>query len=205
MKKLENPQECIYEFHCRYYNKYGYPPTVREICEAVGLSSPATVHTHLKTMESKGLIHKDPNKQRTFTIPALQRTVEPQIPLLGSVAAGIPIMAEENIEDSYALPQLLMSGTDIENAFMLHVHGDSMINAGIHDQDIIVVSQGQPINEGDIVVARVDSDKVTVKRFFCDEHNSIRLMPENPNYEPICLSSDRVEIVGKVTGLMRRF
>lgn len=204
MKKLSNPQEAIYAYLCEYYEDRGYPPTVREICDAVGLSSPATVHTHLKTMEAKGLIRKDPKKQRTFIIPALQRTQTPSVPLLGNVAAGIPILAEENVEDSFPLPRLLTNGTGKDDAFMLHVHGDSMVNAGICDQDIIVVSVGQHVDEGDIIVARVDGGEVTVKRLHCDGAQ-ISLIAENPNYQPICLPAERVEIVGKVTGLMRRF
>ncbi len=203
MKKLANSQESIYAYLCEYYGAYGYPPTVREICEAVGLSSPATVHAHLKAMEAKGLIHKDAKKQRTFIIPNLQLARTVDVPLLGNVAAGIPILAEENVEDTFPLPRLLTSGSGKDDAFMLHVQGDSMINAGIFDQDIIVVSIGQQVEDGDIIVARVDGGEVTVKRLHCDGEQ-ISLLPENPAYQPICLSSDRVEIVGKVTGLMRR-
>lgn len=203
MKKLANPQEAIYAYLCEYHDRLGYPPTVREICEAVGLSSPATVHTHLKAMEAKGLIRKDPKKQRTFTIPEHQRPQAVDVPLLGSVAAGTPILAEENIEDAFPLPRLLTNGSGKDDAFMLHVHGDSMIDAGICDQDIIVVSIGQQVEDGDIIVARVDDGEVTVKRLR-REGAQICLLPENPAFAPICLSPDRVEIVGKVTGLMRR-
>lgn len=203
MKKLANSQEAIYAYICAYYQSCGYPPTVREICDAVGLSSPATVHAHLKAMEAKGLIRKDPKKQRTFTIPNLQHRQSVEIPLLGNVAAGIPILAEENVEDAFPLPRLLTNGSGKDDAFMLHVCGDSMMNAGIFDQDIIVVSIGQHVEEGDIIVARVDGGEVTVKRLHFDG-KLVCLQPENPAYQPICLPAEQVEIVGKVTGLMRR-
>ena len=202
MKKLNHPQEEVYRFICGFYDSHGYPPTVREICAGVGLSSPATVHTHLKNLESKDLIRRDPNKHGYSVVR--KSSGADAVPLLGNVAAGLPIMAVENVEDAFPVPDLLLKGGDTENAFMLHVHGDSMINAGIRDADILVVSAQVPCFEGDIVVARIDGAEFTVKRLFKHE-KQIELRAENEAYAPLYLDPCRVEIAGKVTGLMRSF
>jgi len=209
MKKLNNPQQAIYDFIYSYYKENGYPPAVREICQAVGLRSPSTVHTHLKNMEQKGLLVRDPLKQRALmlTDPPQQETTDSNvrsIPLVGKVAAGQPILAVENIEDSFPLPSLLLHGGEGSEAFMLTVQGDSMIEVGIHDGDILIVDRSLQFEDGDIVVARTQEESATVKRIF-REDGYVRLQPENEHYAPILLPYEEVEICGKVIGLMRRF
>lgn len=180
----------------------GYPPSVRELCLAVGLSSTSTVHSHLNTLEKKGYIRRDPSKPRTIEV--LDEEVNwlsdyvNAVPILGKVTAGAPILAVENIEEYFPLPKHL---TRHDETFMLNVKGTSMINAGIHDGDQIIVRKQDHANNGDIVVALID-DEVTVKRFF-KEKNCFRLQPENDTMAPIyCLD---VCILGKVIGLVRIF
>lgn len=211
MKKLENPQQAIYDFIYNYYKENGYPPSVREIGQAVGLRSPSTVHTHLKNMEQKGMLVRDSLKQRALmlteqanTIACASSDTSHAIPLIGSVAAGQPILAVENIEESFPLPSLLLHGSEEGETFMLTVQGDSMLNAGIHNGDILVVNQSLQCEDGDIVVARTQEEAVTVKRIY-REKEFVRLQPENDYYSPILLPYEEVEIVGKVIGLMRRF
>lgn len=177
----------------------GYPPSVREIGEAVGLSSSSTVHGHLAKLEEMGFIKRDPTKPRAIDVldeaPWRQKRLTP-IPLLGKVTAGLPILAIENIEETYPLPTELVGE---EETFMLTVQGDSMINAGIFDGDFIIVRVQRSANNGDIVVAMID-EEATVKRFY-KEHDRIRLQPENPAHDPI-FSRD-VTILGKVIGVFR--
>lgn len=180
----------------------GYPPSVRELCLAVGLSSTSTVHSHLNTLEKKGYIRRDPSKPRTIEV--LDEEVNwlsdyvNAVPILGKVTAGAPILAVENIEEYFPLPKHL---TRHDETFMLNVKGTSMINAGIHDGDQIIVRKQDHANNGDIVVALID-DEVTVKRFF-KEKDCVRLQPENDSMAPIyCLD---VCILGKVIGLVRIF
>lgn len=177
----------------------GYPPSVREIGEAVGLSSSSTVHGHLAKLEELGFIKRDPTKPRAIDVldeaPWRQKSLTP-IPLIGKVTAGQPILAIENIEETYPLPTELVGESE---TFMLTVQGDSMINAGILDGDLIIVRVQRSANNGDIIVAMID-EEATVKRFY-KEHDRIRLQPENPAYEPI-FSRD-VTILGKVIGVFR--
>jgi len=177
----------------------GYPPSVREIGEAVGLSSSSTVHGHLAKLEEMGFIKRDPTKPRAIDVldeaPWRQKRLTP-IPLIGKVTAGQPILAIENIEETYPLPTELVGE---EETFMLTVQGDSMMNAGILDGDLIIVRVQRLANNGDIIVAMID-DEATVKRFY-KEHDRIRLQPENPAYDPI-FSRD-VTILGKVIGVFR--
>lgn len=180
----------------------GYPPSVRELCLAVGLSSTSTVHSHLNTLERKGYIRRDPSKPRTIEV--LDEEVNwledhvSAVPIVGKVTAGVPILAVENIEDYFPLPNQL---TRHEETFMLNVKGTSMINAGIYDGDQIIVRKQAFANNGDIVVALL-GDEVTVKRFY-KEANRVRLQPENDTMEPIyCID---VKILGKVLGLVRMF
>lgn len=188
----------------------GYGPTVREICQSLGLSSPSTVHVHLKALEDKGLIKRDPLKSRSIALTypledanLATNVVEPSfskivnVPLVGNVAAGSPILAEENISDSLSLP------TDIVGdcpSFMLSVRGDSMIEAGINDGDYVVVKEQPTARDGDIVVAIIE-DGATVKTFY-REANHIRLQPENSSMDPI-LTTD-CSIAGKVVAVFRR-
>ncbi|QDR80724.1 LexA repressor [Sporomusa termitida] len=179
----------------------GYPPSVREIGEAVGLSSSSTVHSHLTKLESLGYIKRDPTKPRAIDVldeaQWRQKTVIP-VPLIGMVTAGQPILAIENIEETYPLPAELLGSED--DVFMLSVKGDSMVNAGILDGDYILVRQQSNANNGDIIVALIDDEEATVKRFY-KESGRIRLQPENDLMEPIY--AEQVAIVGKVVGLFR--
>ena len=180
----------------------GYPPSVRELCLAVGLSSTSTVHSHLNTLEKKGYIRRDPSKPRTIEV--LDEEVNwlsdhvSAVPVVGKVTAGAPILAIENIEEYFPLPKQL---TRHDETFILNVKGTSMINAGIYDGDQIIVRKQDHANNGEIVVALIE-DEVTVKRFF-KEKNCVRLQPENDSMDPIyCLD---VCILGKVIGLIRIF
>ena len=213
VKKLANPQQEIYQFITDYTADHQYPPSVREICAAVGLKSTATVYTHLKNLEKQGLIFRDAAKKRTMRInretgnllsPDRTDLPSPQshIPLVGSVAAGLPILATENIEEAFPLPAPLLHGNDAQGVFMLRVEGDSMHNAGIFSGDILVVHKGGDFENGDIVVARLQGENATVKRIF-REKNRIRLQPENDLFNPIYAPGNEVEVAGKVIGLLR--
>lgn len=179
----------------------GYPPSVREIGKAVGLSSSSTVHSHLAKIEEMGFIRRDPTKPRTIEVLGdihwRQETFVP-VPLVGRVTAGQPILAIENIEETFALPKTLIGNN--EDVFMLTVQGNSMINAGILDGDYVLVRKQQSANNSDIVVALLDNEEATVKRFF-KEKDSIRLQPENDTMSPIY--SQNVSILGKVVGVYR--
>ena len=180
----------------------GYPPTVREIGEAVGLKSSASVHAHLATLEKNGYIRRDPSKPRAIEIVddefALTRKEYAQIPIVGRVAAGEPLLAEENIQDYFPIPVEMLPNDQI---FMLIVKGDSMINAGIFDGDKVIVRQKNSAQNGDIVVALIE-DGATVKTFY-NEGDHIRLQPENPDYDPIIVKD--VAILGEVIGVFRLF
>ena len=180
----------------------GYPPSVRELCLAVGLSSTSTVHSHLNTLEKKGYIRRDPSKPRTIEVLDEEvnwlSTHVSAVPIVGKVTAGAPILAVENIEEYFPLPKQL---TRHDETFMLNVKGTSMINAGIYDGDQIIVRKQDSANNGEIVVALIE-DEVTVKRFF-KEKDCVRLQPENDSMDPIYCSD--VCILGKVIGLIRIF
>ncbi|REJ20652.1 MAG: repressor LexA [Paenibacillaceae bacterium] len=204
MSRISNRQQAILEFIKREVREKGYPPSVREIGEAVGLASSSTVHGHLDRLEKKGLIRRDPTKPRAIEI--LDDDNEDQlpfplavtrVPVVGKVTAGAPITATENIEEYFPLPAHFTGDDDV---FMLTVKGDSMIEAGIHDGDYVIVRQQQTAQNGDIVVAMTEDDEATVKTFY-KERDHIRLQPENPTMEPIRLK--HVTILGKVIGLFR--
>lgn len=180
----------------------GYPPTVREIGEAVGLRSSASVHAHLSTLEKNGYIRRDPSKPRAieivdddFNLPHKEYV---QVPIVGRVAAGEPLLAEENISEYFPLPADMLPN---EQIFMLIVRGDSMINAGIFDGDKVIVRQKNTAQNGDLVVALIE-DGATVKTFY-QEGDHIRLQPENPDYDPIIVRD--VAILGEVIGVFRLF
>ncbi len=198
--KISAKQQEILEYIKETILKKGYPPSVREICEAVQLKSTSSVHSHLETLEENGYIRRDPTKPRTIEILDdsfnLTRREMVNVPMLGSVAAGQPILAQENIENYFPIPAELLPN---QQTFMLRVKGDSMINAGIFNGDQIIVAQQETAENGDIVVALLD-DSATVKRFFREEGH-IRLQPENDAMEPILAES--VQVLGKVIGLMR--
>ncbi len=201
-------QQEIWQFLVEYTDGHGYPPTVREIGEAVGLASPSTVHAHLANLERVGLLKRDPSKPRaldlighraTSTAPPVVDEI-PRLPLLGQIAAGAPLLAEENVEDRIAVPEPLGRNAD----FLLNVRGDSMIEAGILDGDTLVVRKQEDAANGDVVVALVGDDEsaneATVKTFY-RESGRIRLQPENSALEPIY--ADHVQVLGKVVGVFR--
>ncbi|MFY9174795.1 MAG: transcriptional repressor LexA [Peptococcia bacterium] len=199
--ELTERQQSILDFIKKEIITKGYPPAVREIGEAVGLSSSSTVHSHLNQLELKGYIRRDPTKPRAIEIidDSFYPTKEMvNIPIIGRVTAGQPILAVENYEDSFPLP---LDFVRSENTFMLTIKGDSMQNAGIMDGDLVIVKQTNTAYNGEIVVALIE-DEATVKRFF-KEDGYIRLQPENDNFEPI-ITRD-VSILGKVIGLVRRY
>jgi len=206
MVDLTKRQQEIFEFIKRYSARNGYPPTVRDIGRAVGLASSSTVHAHLANLEKVGLLRRDPTKPRAIelldravgnAVGGVKNMVKPAgLPLVGSVAAGQPVLAEENIEDYIETPPVA-GGEDGE--FLLRIRGESMKNAGIIEGDLVVVRPQETANDGDIVVALVGED-ATVKRYF-KESDHIRLQPENETMEPI--RAREVLILGRVIGLMR--
>lgn len=199
---LNKRQQEIFAYIKEALLKNGYPPSVREIGKAVGLKSSSTVHGHLAKIEELGLIKRDPTKPRAIDLldekPWTKSMLS--VPLVGHVTAGQPILATENIEEVYPLPESLIGTRD--NVFMLEVEGTSMINAGIFDGDYIVVREQDTANNGDIVVAMIENESATVKRFF-KEPDTIRLQPENDTLQPIY--SRDVAILGKVIGVYRKF
>lgn len=204
MKKMSKRQQDILDFIKDEVKLKGYPPSVREIGEAVGLASSSTVHGHLARLESKGYIRRDPTKPRAIEI------LDPEgldsmkggvlhVPLVGKVTAGLPITAIENIEEYFPLPDTY--GASDDNLFMLEIVGDSMIEAGILNGDYVVVKQQHTATNGEIVVAMTEEDEATVKRFF-KEKDYFRLQPENESMEPIIVN--HVSILGKVVGVYRQ-
>src|SRR5690242_9824600 len=205
---LTGRQQEIWKFLTDYVDEHGYPPTVREIGQAVGLASPSTVHAHLANLERAGLIKRDPTKPRALE---LRRDPKPQaapaaddvhrLPLVGEIAAGGPLLADQNVEDYVAVPEPLARGGE---EFLLRVKGDSMVNAGILDGDIVVVRREQTASDGEIMVALAGdqewADEATVKRFF-RENGRVRLQPENDALEPIY--AEHVQVLGIVTGVFR--
>jgi len=191
-------QQQVLEFIRESVRADGYPPTVREICAALHLSSPSTVHAHLANLERLGLIKRDPTKPRALDVVQDLRPRRP-LPLVGRVAAGQPVLAEENIEELIDVPAFLRRDDD---DFVLRVQGDSMADAGIFNGDFIVVHSQDQAQNGEIVVALV-GDEATTKRFF-NEGRTVRLQPENELYEPIIVDADEVELVGRVVGVLRR-
>ncbi len=198
--KISAKQKEILEFIKQEILNKGYPPAVREICEAVGLKSTSSVHSHLETLEKNGYIRRDPTKPRAIEIMDdnfnLTRREVVNVPVIGSVAAGQPLLAIENIESYFPIPSEYVPNAD---TFMLHVKGESMINAGILDGDQILVRQQSDAENGDIVVALV-GDSATVKTFY-KEDGHYRLQPENDTMEPIIV--DECMILGKVFGVFR--
>jgi repressor LexA len=200
---LTGRQQEIWDFLVEYVDQHGYPPTVREIGEAVGLASPSTVHAHLANLERAGLLKRDPTKPRALELVGRERretvAVLEKLPLVGQIAAGGPLLAEQNVEDHLAVPETLRGD------FLLRVKGDSMINAGILEGDVVVVQRTQDARNGEIVVALAgadeSADEATVKRFF-REGGRVRLQPENDALEPIY--PDHVQILGRVTGVFRQ-
>lgn len=205
MKKLQDPQKNIYDFIVSYIEENSFPPTVREICAAVGLASTSTVHTHLRKLEERGFIIRNANKQRSLTLSTPHTSKNGvTVPLVGNVAAGTPILAIENIEDEFQLPAQLLHGAKKNEAFLLRVEGSSMIDVGMFNGDYIIVHNALQVNNGDIAVARIQGERATVKRFY-KEKGRVRLQPENPDMQPIYVAYSDIEIVGKVIGLIRSY
>ena len=209
-KGLSKRQAEILDYIVRQINLKGYPPSVREIGEAVGLQSSSTVHNHLTQLEQKGYIRRDPTKPRAIMILKTNDEMDVfyeedkpfdemiNVPIIGSVAAGTPILASQNVEDTITFPMHLIRNN---NSFMLRVKGDSMINVGIFDGDLLIVTPQKVANNGDIVVA-VIGDEATVKTFY-REKGRIRLQPENDTMDPIIV--DDCQVIGRVFGMMRIF
>lgn len=203
---LTKRQQEIFDFIGKYSAKYGYPPTVRDIGKAVGLASSSTVHAHLANLEKIGLLRRDPSKPRAIelldkavgsAVDSVRSIVRPEsLPLLGSVAAGQPILAEENVEEYVPVPSLA-GGSDGD--YLLRIRGESMKNAGIVEDDLVVVHQQDTAQQGDIIVALL-GEEATVKRYF-RESDHIRLQPENETMEPI--RTKEVKVLGRVVGLLR--
>lgn len=210
-RKITKRQQQIYDYIKQYQQENGYPPSVREMASAVGLSSPSTVHAHLSALEDHGLIKRDASKPRALEVfnedgtstklasvdssPA-RGTIT--LPLVGRVAAGMPILAEQNVEDTFTLPTEIATDS---SSFVLEVHGNSMINAGIFNGDFIIVREQKSAMNGEIVVAMIDGE-ATVKTFY-KERGRVRLQPENDAMEPIY--AENPTILGKVVALLRRF
>jgi repressor LexA len=204
--ELTGRQQEIWDFLVDYVDRHGYPPTVREIGEAVGLASPSTVHAHLANLERAGLLRRDPTKPRALELsgrvrreaPAQEALAGLRLPLVGEIAAGSPLLADENIEDHVGVPETLRGD------FLLRVKGDSMVQAGILDGDIVVVQRAQDARNGEIVVALAGddeaTDEATVKTFY-REGDRVRLQPQNDALEPIY--AQHVRILGRVTGVFR--
>ena len=201
IKENSDKQTQIYNFLIEFTKSKGYPPSVREICEAVSLKSTSTVHGHLKRLEKKGLIYRDPTKPRALEIVELSNEEKEliDIPIVGKVTAGMPILATENIEDMFQIPiNYVKHNNDL---FILKVTGDSIIEAGILDGDLAIIEQKNVATNGDIVVALIENE-ATIKRFF-KENGFIRLQPENKNYEPIIVED--CSILGKLVGIYRAY
>ena len=198
--KISSKQREILEYIKDEILHKGYPPAVREICQAVNLKSTSSVHSHLETLEKNGYIRRDPTKPRAIEIMDdtfnLNRREMVNVPILGNVAAGEPLFAEENIEDYFPIPAEMVPNSEV---FMLHVRGESMINVGILDGDNVLVQQQSTAKDGEMVVALVE-DSATVKTFY-KEDGYIRLQPENDTMEPIIVPD--CQILGKVFGIFR--
>ncbi len=207
MKKIKNEQKLL-EFIKDFVNDNGYPPTVREMCKALNLSSTSTISYYLNKLQKDGLIKKEPNKNRALEIVSKESNISGfefidksnliAIPVLGKITAGEPMLAVENCEEYYMVSPNMFRGDDL---FMLTIEGESMINAGIFDGDKVVVKQQSTANNGEIVAAYIDG-YATVKRFY-KENNGYRLQPENDTMSPIICKN--VEIIGKIVGLVRKF
>lgn len=206
--KISSRQERILEFINKKIKEEGYPPSVREIAKAVNLSSSATVHSHLKKLEALGFLKRNPSKPRAISVISTHNQ-EPEmdlsknnlvfVPVLGNIAAGKPILAEENIQDYFPLTPDFVKGQN--EVFMLNVRGDSMVNAGIMDRDLVIVRKQETAINGEIIVALLE-EEATVKRFFKGK-TEIKLMPENDYMEPIIVKD--VTILGKVIGVIRKY
>jgi repressor LexA len=201
IEQKHEKQKEVYEFLKKFTEDKGYPPSVREICEAVCLRSTSTVHGHLKRLEKKGLIKRDPTKPRALEITelSLHKRELIDIPIVGKVTAGVPILAVENIEDTFSVPINFVKNTN--ELFILNVSGESMIEAGIHDGDLAIIEKTESADNGDVIVALIENE-ATIKRFF-REKDYIRLQPENKTMKPIIVKD--CKILGRLVGLYRAY
>ena len=203
---LSERQQQVLDFIRETVNVRGYPPSVREIGEAVGLSSPSTVHSHLNSLVEAGAIRKDPSKPRAIVVtdnapaPAVDDRRIRDIPLLGRIAAGTPILAAEHVEDVMPLPTELVGDGPV---FLLEVKGDSMIDAGIHEGDLVAIHSQPDANDGEIVAVLIDDEDATVKRLQ-RKAGKVILLSENPAYEPMVFT-EGVELIGRVVSVLRRY
>ena len=203
-KVAKNKQMAVLNYIHKQVEDHGYPPTVREICSAVGLSSTSTVHGHISRLIEQGFLQKDPSKPRALEITSKGldilgvKPIQKEIPMLGVVTAGQPILAVENATEFFPIPPSIQDNNDL---FMLTIRGTSMIKAGIFNGDQVIVRKQSTANNGDIVVALIDGEETTVKRYF-RELRSVRLQPENDKYQPI-VGSDNIQVLGKVISVFR--
>lgn len=205
-KKTGSTQNKVYEFIKSYIAENSIPPTIREIGEGIGKKSTSTIFMHLNNLKSKGIVDFTPSKQRSITLNSPEKELPDVqvVPFVGTVAAGIPIEAFEDIQDPYFMPRRILHGATENDVFMLKIDGESMIEAGMLPGDKIIVNRELAISNGDIVVAKTFGESATVKRYF-HEGSRIRLQPDNSAMEPIYIGLMDVEILGKVIGLIREF
>lgn len=199
MEALTAKEQQLLNIISNFFNEKGYPPTVRELLPLMNLTSTSSIHAHIANLKRKGYLVNDPTKPRTLALANHEQTHQDmvQVPILGTVAAGQPILAQENIEDYFPLPAKMLHNLE---AFLLRIKGESMIKAGIYPNDLLIVAKQDTAENGEIVVAMTDSGEATVKRLYV-ENDHIRLQPENDTMEPIIL--DSVTILGKAIGIMR--
>lgn len=207
MKNFGKTEQAVYEFIKKYIEQNSFPPSVREIGEALSLKSTATVHFHLKSLQERGLIAITPNRQRAITLVNNDNSAKyMEVPLLGTVAAGSPIYAYDDILEYFPFPKSLLHGADKNDVFLLTVEGESMMDAGILSGDMILVHKGIAVENGDIAVVRIFNESATVKRFYRSKNgDTIRLQPENASMEPIIVNCKDAVTVGKVIGVFRKY
>ena len=204
MRNLGKTQQAVYCYIKEFIAEHSFPPTVREIGAAIGLKSTSSVHAHLKALCEKGYIRLNPSMQRSITLAEFSSVSAQPVRLVGTVAAGQPIFAEDNVQEVLSIPTSLLHGAAPDEVFLLCVEGESMIDAGIVSGDMLLVHSGISAVNGDIVVARIGGDTATVKRVFFEKLH-MRLQPENTSMEPIYAPYSDVDLIGKVVGLIRRY
>ena len=198
--KLTEKQRAVLKFIQHHISVHGYPPTVREICAHFGFSSPLSAQQHIEALRRKGYIKKNPSKQRSLEVANIRAASSSRVPLLGKIRAGAPVLAAEEIEEYISVDSSVFSS---DNGFALKVIGDSMIEAGIFEGDIVFVDPEREIRNSDIVIALISGDEATIKRFY-RKSETIKLVPENSEMKPLVVHASDVTIIGRVMGLMRR-
>jgi repressor LexA len=198
--KLTEKQRAVLKFIQHHISAHGYPPTIREICTHFGFSSPLSAQQHIEALRRKGYIKKHPSKQRSIEVANIRAACSTRLPLVGKIRAGEPILAAEEIEEYITVDASVFNG---ENGFALKVIGDSMIEAGIFEGDIVFVDPDKEVRNGDIVIALIGDDEATIKKFY-RKGDVIRLVPENSKMEPLVVKSSDITIIGKAMGILRR-